>query len=92
MIQDLVDEAIAMSAQESPRIPSAQRLHTAYPTTVSQASSPPLNNSLTVSASVSPKHTKLLPNNILNLEFVDAYSHRFQEPHHLYMPSTIPTK
>ena len=32
-IQALIDQAIALSVQESPRIPSTPRLHTAYPTT-----------------------------------------------------------
>ena len=91
-IQALIDQAIALSVQESPRIPSTPRLHTAYPTTPSQVSSPPLNNQLTVSASASPKRPRLGRNSNLQLEFIDAYPHCFQEPHHVHMPSTIPIK
>eukprot|EP00957_Ditylum_brightwellii_P042908 3248326-Ditylum_brightwellii.AAC.2 len=65
IIQDLVDKAIALSVQESPSIPSTPRLHTEYLTTASQASSLLLNNQLTISASVSPKCTKFLPNSNL---------------------------
>eukprot|EP00957_Ditylum_brightwellii_P195667 14908291-Ditylum_brightwellii.AAC.1 len=34
-IQALVDQAIALAVQESPKIPSTPRLHTGYPTTAS---------------------------------------------------------
>eukprot|EP00957_Ditylum_brightwellii_P023743 1791399-Ditylum_brightwellii.AAC.1 len=92
IIQDFVDRASALAEQKSPRIPATPRLHTVCPFTSSLVPSPPLNNKVTKSTSVSPKRTKLLQNSNLQLEFLNEYSHGFQEPHNLHMPSTNPTK
>eukprot|EP00957_Ditylum_brightwellii_P021334 1609388-Ditylum_brightwellii.AAC.1 len=60
IIQDLVDKASVLEVQESSRIPTTLRFHTAYTFTSLLVSSPSLNNHVTMSTSVSLECTRLL--------------------------------